>query len=282
LTSDISLTVDPAYKQLLHHYFNSSTSLAHDFGHAWYKLMSRDMGPVTRCLGDLVPPAQEFQYPLPDPPSAFPVWDQVKTSIRTAMTTSSQALPPDTRDQKAYYGAAFSTLAWQCANTFRKSDYLGGCNGARIRFPPQADWPENNGMNSVLTILGNLVGQYKNLSYADLIVLAAQVALEDNNNVTLPAFCPGRVDAADGKGSEFLNGFNYTGPGVNLTAAQIFIHKSVARGLTLQEAVVLQGRLRSKSIQMVRGYRGTWGDSTVLSNEYFRTLLDPMTTWTCD
>jgi len=257
--------------------------LEHDFAHAWYKLVTRDMGPVTRCVGDLVPPAQPFQYPLPAPPSSYPSWSDVRSSIRSAMTNASAGLTPDVRmDKTVYYGAAFTTLAWQCANTFRKADYVGGCNGARIRFPPQADWPENHKMDAVLDILTPVQKKFQNLSYADLIVLAAQVALEDTTNLTMPDFCPGRTDALDGKGSEFLTPYNYTGAGMNLTAGEIFIHKSLARGLSLREAVVLQGRLRSNAVQLARGYHGTWDNSTVLSNVYFKILLDPQTVWTCD
>jgi catalase (peroxidase I) len=283
LTSDISLTKDANYSAWVATYFNDIKLLEHDFGNAWYKLVTRDMGPVTRCLGDLVPPAQGFQYPLPDPPAMFPPWDDVRGAIRTAMITKSDSFPPDSRlDQANYYGAAFTTLAWQCASTFRKTDYLGGCNGARIRYSPQADWPENQGMDSVREILESVHKTYKNLSHADLIVLAAQVALEDTVNLTLPAFCPGRTDAEDGKGSEYLTAYNYTGAGMNLTAGQIFIHKNTLRGLNLREAVALQGRLRSQAVQITRGYRGTWGNSTILSNAYFKTLLEPDTKWTCN
>jgi catalase (peroxidase I) len=145
---------------------------------------------------------------------------------------------------------------------------------------PQLDWPANANISSIWKILGPLAKQYKNLSFADLIVFAAQVALEDTTNLTLPAFCPGRVDALDGEGSTYLQGYDYSGK--NLTAGQIFIHKNTARGLNLREAVALQGRLRSKAFQLAHGYRGTWGESTVLSNAFFTTLLQPDTKWTCD
>jgi len=283
LTSDISLTKDTIYLSLVQNYSKDLDLLTRDFGHAWYKLVTRDMGPVSRCIGDLVPPAQEFQYPLPDPPTVFPSWDAVRASIRTAMTNKSSSFPPDSRlDQANYYGAAFITLAWQCASTFRKSDYLGGCNGARIRFSPEAAWPENQNMSSILAVLEPVHDAFKNLSYADLIVLAAQVALEDTANFTMPSFCAGRTDASDGKGSEYLSGYNYTAPGLNLSASKIFIHKNTLRGLTLHEAVALQARPRSHAVQQAHGYRGTWGNSTVLSNAYFKTLLDPTTLWTCD
>lgn len=283
LTTDIALTKDPIYLALVNKYAADLPALTKDFGDAWYKLVTRDMGPISRCTGDLIPPPQEFQYPLPDPPATFPSWDDVRAAIRTAMTTKSDALTPDTLGQTPYYGAAFTTLAWQCSSTFRRSDYLGGCNGARIRYPPQATWPENLEMNKVLEILESVYTQFKakNLSHADLIILASQVALEDAANLTLPGFCPGRVDAADGKGSEYLNEYNYHGPGMNLTVSEIFIHKSTVRGLSLREAVALQARPRSKVIQVARGFSGTWGNSSVISNTYFSILLDPDTTWTC-
>jgi len=136
-------------------------------------------------------------------------------------------------------------------------------------------------MAAVLGILETVHRNYKNLSHSDLIILAAQVALEDAANLTLPLFCPGRTDAADGKGSELLTPYNYSGPGMNLTASQIFLHKNTLRGLSKREAVALQGRPRSNVIQKGLGYSGTWGNSTTISNEYFSILVNETTKWTC-
>jgi len=255
LTSDISLKYDSNYTQWANNYLNLDL-LATNFAHAWYKLMTRDMGPITRCVGNLSWPAQDFQYPLPDPPTVFPDWSLVKAAVRDVMNTKSDILPPDTKtDKTPSYSAAFATLAWQCSSTFRRSDWLGGCNGARIRFKPQADWRENTNMDKVISILGPVQAKFKNLSMADLIIFAGQVALEDTANFSLPYFCPGRVDATDGEASTYLGGYNYTG--LNLTAGQIFIHKATAMGLSLREAVALRASPRSKVIQQGLGYRGS-------------------------
>ena len=95
---------------------------------------------MTRCLGKYVPPAQPFQFPLPDSPKALPDFTKVRTEIIQVMTTRSSHLEPDMVDGKPYYGAVFAMLAWRCASTFRATDYRGGCNGARIRFAPEKDW----------------------------------------------------------------------------------------------------------------------------------------------
>lgn len=99
--------------------------------------MTRDMGPVTRCLGKLVGPAQPWQYPLPDPPAQLPDFTAVQKDILEAIDKDSSAISPDVVDGKPYYGALFAHLAYQCASTFRETDHSGGCNGARIRFAPQ-------------------------------------------------------------------------------------------------------------------------------------------------
>ena len=288
LTSDISLLNDPAgqYQKLVQLFAANQTLLEDTFAHAWYKLASRDMGPVTRCVGPWVPPAQPFQFPLPETPSNLPDFDDVRNSIVKVMSRdASSILRPDTYNGSAYYGALFVHLAWQAASTFRQTDYLGGANGARIRFAPQANWPFNVGMNKTMEVLRPVYDQFNDngfsLSWADLIVLAGTVALEEAVDVSKRSttarkphddldFCGGRTDASDGKGSNFLppNG-NYS-----LTVSEM---KAVARqlGLSHDQAVALSARLRSPS-QMARlGYFGSWTTNpTSLSNEYFITLLN--------
>ena len=150
------------------------------------------MGPVTRCLGNEIPPAQDWQNPLPapPPPSSLPDFSAVKSAIRNIT-------PPEGYGYE--FPARLIRLAYQCASTFRVTDYLGGCNGARIRFTPQKDWPENVALETVLSLLQPIKDSFKNLSWADLIVLAGNTALESAGalNVTLP-FCGGRTDAVTG------------------------------------------------------------------------------------
>jgi catalase (peroxidase I) len=92
--------------------------------------------------------------PLPPAPTTAPDWTKVRNSIKAVLATKkAEVLTPDTAQGEHYYGALLSTLAWQCASTFRATDYAGGCNGARIRFSPQKDWAVNKGMDAVLKLL---------------------------------------------------------------------------------------------------------------------------------
>lgn len=106
-----------------------------------YKLLTRDMGPYTRCAGTDVPPPQDFQLPLADVPTELPSYSQAKRAIRRVL------------QEDPSKGAMFVTLAYQCASTFRSTDYVGGCNGARIRLSPQIDWPSNAGLDTVITLI---------------------------------------------------------------------------------------------------------------------------------
>lgn len=99
--------------------------------------MTRDMGPVTRCVGKPVGPAQPWQLPLPAPPAQLPNFAAVKKDILVAIGKANGVMKTESVDGKPYYGALFSQLAYQCASTFRQTDHAGGCNGARIRFAPQ-------------------------------------------------------------------------------------------------------------------------------------------------
>ncbi|KAG2487014.1 hypothetical protein HYH03_014384 [Edaphochlamys debaryana] len=157
LTADVALIKDAEYLKWVTLYAENQTALDEAFSQAWYKLMSRDMGPHSRCLGSQLPPSQPFQAPLPPPSKPLP--DFAK-----------------------------------CAASFRQTDYSGGCNGARIRLAPQKDWPSNKGMDGVLNVLLPIKDKYPTLSVADLIVLAGNAALEDAGARKLK-FCGGRSDA---------------------------------------------------------------------------------------
>jgi catalase (peroxidase I) len=129
-----------------------------------------------------------FQHPLPEPSGAAVDVERIKVDLKGLMTNTT--------------GGEFIRLAYQCASTFRATDYRGGCNGARIRFPPGSEWPINAGLDQTLALLEPIKRKYGvNLSYADLIVLAGNVAAETIGSPKLK-FCPGRTDAADGSGWE--------------------------------------------------------------------------------
>ena len=170
LTSDVSLSRDPSYAKLVHAWAADAAGFNEAFKHAWYKLTTRDMGPATRCAGADTPPPQPFQFPLPPPPpppSLAPTAEvraavqpatvcissrvsnrmqgscnrmcQVRAAVAAAVAAAAAA-------GQAEAAALLPALAWQCASTFRLTDYLGGCNGARIRFAPQRAWPANEGL----------------------------------------------------------------------------------------------------------------------------------------
>jgi catalase-peroxidase len=180
MTSDVSLLYDPSYVQLVADYASDLPAFSDAFAHAWYKLMSHDMGPYTRCAGNLVPPPQPFQYPLPTPGEVVD-FAKVRPHVEALLEANhTDVLPPDvTPEGRPYYGAALATLALQCAGTFRATDYHGGCNGARIRFAPENTWPQNARLDQALALLQPIKDQFgASLTWADLIVFAGHVAVE--------------------------------------------------------------------------------------------------------
>lgn len=221
LTTDIALITDAEYKGYVKEFAQNETAFSEAFSRAWYKLVTRDMGPVARCMGPNVPPAQHFQYPLPGPPQKLADMDKVTKDLHKLMSDSDELL--------------FVRLAWQCASTYRATDYQGGCNGARIRFPPGSEWPTNDGLDQPLARLEPIKQKYgKHLSYADLIVLAGNVGAERMGAPKMK-FCPGRTDASDGSGWSPIKWGNAEYP----TTVDSMIELYERRGQTAQEFVAL-------------------------------------------
>ncbi|KAF8064528.1 katG [Scenedesmus sp. PABB004] len=286
LTADIALLEDPSYLSLVKKYAADIGALETAFSSAWYKLLTRNLGPHARCLGPLTPPPQPWQHTLPAPASPPPKWDDVKADVRAALRGASAAVPASATDatpQGAYNGALFVALAAACAGTYRATDFAGGCNGARIRYSPEKDWPANKGLDRALEVLAPIKGRYqnRNLSWADLIVLAGTIALDDASGGAVTArltgrFCPGRTDAPDGAGSEALAPRNYSSDAIALR------DNAAVAGLRPREAVALAGALRSPTLQRARGYTSSWAppgaDVSKLDNSFFKALLG--TTWT--
>lgn len=270
LTSDVSLTYDPDYKQIVEKWAEDKDDFSNQFKHAWYKLVTRDMGPISRCVGNNIPPPQPFQYPLPSPPSTLADEGLVRDAIKTAMTTTHPSITPDiAKDGSTTYGAMFVKLAWHCANTFRITDHQGGCNGARIRYSPQSNWTTNANLDKVLEVLEPIKAKFgSSLSHADLIVLAGQTALEAAGAPST-AFCPGRTDATDGSGSENLEPREWSYE----TTLQGLRYRQKLLDLTDHEMVVLHGMMRSEVLLNHSGTIAWTGDPTVLSNAYFTTLV---------
>ena len=178
-------------------------------------------------------------------------------------------LPSDgASDGTPYNGALFVHAAWQCASTFRITDYAGGCNGAKIRFAPQKDWPVNAGVDKIIAALEPIKTKYATLSTADLIVLAGQAALEEEINVKID-FLGGRTDGVSGEGDESL------APRENYPSVVAKVLDNIRiLGVSQAEAVALAGRPRSVEQQKVLGYSGSYSrNSATLSNEYFQILL---------
>ncbi|KAI9922642.1 hypothetical protein PsorP6_002113 [Peronosclerospora sorghi] len=274
LTADIALLHDPIYHNISLEFAANQTALDAAFSNAWYKLTSRDLGPVTRCHGTSVPPAQPFQLPLPPTPATLPDFDAVRTVIRSMLYKSVDGLTSDScNDGRPYNGALFVHAAWQCSSNFRITDYAGGCNGARIRFSPMKDWASNAGVDKVIASLEPVKQSFSTLSMADLIVLAGQVALEGACNVPID-FLGGRTDAENGIGTDILAPREY----YNTTL--IAVRDSIKiLGVSAYEAVALAGRPRSVTQQKILGYSGSYSnDSLKLSNKYFQVPLKE--TWT--
>ena len=225
LTSDLALAHDPAYRKIAREYADDIEILNKDFAAAWYKLVTADMGPSSRCIGDMIPKHPEpFQNDLPAPPKTLPDYKKVRKGIEKLMFLDNKK--PD----------AFIHLAYQCASTYRKSDYHGGCNGARIRFSPEKDWSCNDGTQEALAELQKVKDDYPEVSYADLIVLAGVTALEkENKDLELP-FCGGYVDAHEGHNSKDLRPRKYK------DAVITVLDDYLVKGLTKEEGVALACR----------------------------------------
>lgn len=247
LTTDLALSQgDPEYEKLSRAYAADLDLITKDFGEAWYQLMARDVGPRSRCMGDELP--AEMQYWETSlyfgPLSSTSDIDYIK--VRSAVQESIDA------DQGSL--SAFANLAMMCASTFRHTDYSGGCNGAAIRFSPQIDWASSAGASDALAKLEPIKKLFPDVSYADIIVLAGQTAIEAVGGKPMP-FCGGRADAEDGAKSELLEPRLW-----NNDEYASFLYNTNNKGLSLMEGVALLATPKD--------------GSTTLSNQFF-VDLDP-------
>ena len=282
LTSDVSLLTDPEYLALVQQYADDLNYFSDQFSHAWYKLTTRDVGPVFRCTGDMVPPAQPFQYPLPPPPETLPNFDDVAADILNVMNTPNDEILP--MDSTGSYGPLFVRLAWQCANTFRHTDFMGGCNGARIRYSPENGWTNNGGLNSALDLLQSVKDKYgDDLTWADLIVLAGNTGIEDAASkagvVLTLSFVGGRSDQDPSNSNptpDYLES-RLTG-GQSDDAIDIMKDTMNIMGLTAREFVALigGGHTLGQMHQNRSGFvNGTWTTTPAeLNTEFFTNLLN--------
>ena len=290
LTTDLALRVDPAYEKISRRFYQHPNQFADAFARAWFKLTHRDMGPVARYLGPLVP-AQSLPWQDPIP------------AVDHALIAE-----PDIAALKARIlasGLSVSELvstAWASASTFRGSDKRGGANGARIRLAPQKDWDVNRppALARVLEILGGIQREFnaslsggKKVSLADLIVLGGAAAIEKaakagQHDAKVP-FTPGRMDASQGETDvdafaplePTADGFrNYLRGTQRLSAEELLIDRAQLLTLTAPEMTVLVGGLR---VLKADGGASTHGLLTrrpeTLTNDFFVNLLDMSTRW---
>jgi catalase-peroxidase len=222
LTTDIALITDPEYRKYVEEFAADESAFSQAFAEVWYKLMNRDMGPHSRLLGPMVAPPQAWQCPLPSRVAKLANMKAVERTLSKMLERDPSKLMLLVR------------LAMNSANTFRHTDYLGGCNGARIRF--HLHWPINKGLDTAILFLEPVKLQYgAGLSWADLIVLAGIVAVKFLGAPKDISFVGGRTDAEDGSAWDALAFMNESPP----KTVQDVVQRNTLRGLSPKEFVAL-------------------------------------------
>nr|WP_238329824.1 catalase/peroxidase HPI [Ornithinimicrobium humiphilum] len=287
LTSDLALRFDPEYDKISRRFKENPEEFRLAFAKAWYKLLHRDMGPVERYLGPLVPEVQLWQDPVPAPEGQL----------------VSEADVADLKQRVLDSGLSVSELvstAWASAASFRTTDKRGGANGARIRLEPQRGWEVNQPeqLAKVLDVLEGVRSEFNaqggaTVSLADLIVLAGSAAVEkaaaDAGVQVDVRFTPGRGDATqeqtDVDSFKVLepraDGFrNYLRPGAKLQPEQLLVDRAYMLDLSAPEMTVLVGGMRALGTNHGGTAHGVLTDRPgVLSNDFFANLLAPGTEW---
>jgi catalase-peroxidase len=289
LTTDLALKVDPIYGPITRRFLEHPEQLDEAFAKAWYKLLHRDMGPLSRYLGPWVPEPQLWQDPVPPVDHELVGDDDIATLKRTLLDS----------------GLSISQLvatAWASAASFRGTDKRGGANGARIRLEPQRSWDVNDPaeLARVLPIYEQVQRGFnstqsggREVSLADLIVLggcaAVERAAEDaGHDITVP-FAPGRTDASQEQtdASTFAvleptaDGFrNYLRAGEKLSPETLLVDRAFMLNLTAAEMTVLLGGMRALGANHGGTPHGVLTDRPgTLTNDFFVNLLDMRTEW---
>jgi catalase-peroxidase len=289
LTTDIALRVDPSYAAITKRFHENPAEFADKFARAWYKLTHRDMGPVSRYLGPLVP-EEHLLWQDPVPAVDHPVIDEADIA-----KLKSDILASGLTTQQLVY------TAWSAASSFRGSDKRGGANGARIALSPQKNWEVNQPaeLAKVLEKLQGIQASFnaaaggKKVSLADLIVLGGAAAIEaaakkGGVEVTVP-FHPGRTDTTqeltDVETFSVLepvaDGFrNYMRPEMDGHAAELLVDKANLLKLTAPEMTALVGGLRVLDANYKGAKHGVFTKQPgTLTNDFFVNLLDMTTKW---
>jgi catalase-peroxidase len=288
-TTDLSLRMDPIYEKISRRYLENPHELADAFSKAWFKLTHRDMGPISRYLGPLVPAEPLiWQDPIPAVDHEL-IGEQEIAALKAKILASGLSI------------SQLVTTAWASAATFRGSDKRGGANGARIRLAPQKDWEVNQPaelakvLESLVAIQNDFNGAPggKKVSLADLIVLGGCAAVEEaakkaGHNVKVP-FSPGCTDALQEQTDvdsfavlePTADGFrNYLRKGLEASAAELLVDRANLLTLTAPEMTVLIGGLRALNANIGHSENGVFTKRPgTLTNDFFENLLDMNTKW---
>ena len=289
-TTDLSLKFDPSYAKISKHFHENPQVFADVFAKAWYKLTHRDMGPLSRYLGPLVP-KETLIWQDPVPAVDHPLINDADiAALKTKLLNSGLSIPQLVR------------TAWASAVTFRGGDKRGGANGARIRLAPQKDWAVNQPaqLTKILQTLEAIQKEFNNsqssgkkVSIADLIVLGGSAAIEEaakkaGHSVKV-SFAAGRTDASqeqtDVESFAVLepksDGFrNYLGKGHEDQAAELLIDRANQLTLTAPEMTVLIGGMRALNANYDQSPLGVFTNHPeTLTNEFFVNLLDMNIAW---
>jgi catalase-peroxidase len=291
LTTDLSLRFDPAYEKISRRFLAHPDEFADAFARAWYKLTHRDMGPIVRYLGPLVP---KEQLPWQDPVPALNhlvAGEQDVAALKAKILACGLSVPE------------LVCAAWASASTFRGSDKRGGANGARVRLAPQKDWEVNQPaqLAKVLQSLEAIRADFnasqsggKKISLADLVVLGGCAAIEKaakaaGHEVKVP-FTPGRMDASQEQTDiasfaplePVADGFrNYLRGKHRVSAEELLVDRAQLLTLTAPEMTVLVGGLRVLGANAGGSAHGVFTQrAQALTNDFFVNLLDMATEWT--
>jgi catalase-peroxidase len=289
LTSDLALLADPKYAEITKRFHEHPDQLADAFARAWYKLLHRDMGPLSRYLGPWVAEPQLWQDPVPAVDHEL-IGESDIAALKSKILGSGPSIPQ------------LVSTAWKSAANFRGTDKRGGANGARIRLGPQKDWEANEPaeLPKVLQTLERIQQEFngsqsggKKVSLADLIVLGGNAAVEQaaknaGYDVTVP-FAPGRTDASqeqtDVESFAVLeptaDGFrNYYRAGEKVSPETKLLDRAFMLKLTAPQMTALVGGMRVLNANFGQSKHGVFTDRPeALTNDFFVNLLDMRTEW---
>ncbi|MCW2733491.1 MAG: catalase/peroxidase [Mycobacterium sp.] len=287
LVTDVSMRVDPIYGEITRRWLDHPEEMNAAFAKAWYKLLHRDMGPVSRFLGPWVAEPQLWQDPVPAVEGEL-IDESDIASLKSTVLASGLSVPQLVK------------TAWSAAASYRSTDKRGGANGARLRLEPQKSWEVNepSELDRVLPVLEKIQQDFnaaggKKVSLADLIVLAGSAAVEkaakDGGYEISVHFAPGRTDATqdttDAEAFAVLepraDGFrNYIRPGEKAQLEELLLDKAYLLDVTAPEMTALIGGLRALNANHGGNKHGVFTDKPgVLTNDFFVNLLDMGTEW---